>query len=278
MRSIGTLPGEAIRALLLVLLAGFVVLPFLVVVGTSVKTLGEVFQSPTALIPSQMQWSNYIEVFVRVPTARHLANSLIIALSTTVLAIALAAPAAYSMARVRFLGRGAFGLGVMVTQMFSPVIVLIPLFKLMKALHLLDTYAALIMVNTAVVLPFSVWMLTGFLKTVPEELEDAAMIDGLSRTGMLFRVILPLTAPGLVTTAIFAFVQSWNEFIFALVLVSRREMQPITMALYAWEKNNVVEWNYLMATAVVAAVPTVLLFMVVRKRLTSGLMTGAVKG
>ena len=278
MRSIGTLPGEAIRALLLVLLAGFVVLPFLVVVGTSVKTLGEVFQSPTALIPSQMQWSNYIEVFVRVPTARHLANSLIIALSTTVLAIALAAPAAYSMARVRFLGRGAFGLGVMGTQMFSPVIVLIPLFKLMKALHLLDTYAALIMVNTAVVLPFSVWMLTGFLKTVPEELEDAAMIDGLSRTGMLFRVILPLTAPGLVTTAIFAFVQSWNEFIFALVLVSRREMQPITMALYAWEKNNVVEWNYLMATAVVAAVPTVLLFMVVRKRLTSGLMTGAVKG
>ena len=278
MRSVGTLPGETIRALLLVLLAGFVLLPFLVVVGTSLKTLGEVFQSPTALIPSQVQWSNYIEVFVRVPTARHLANSLIIALSTTVLAISISAPAAYAMARIRFFGRGAFGLGVMVTQMFSPVIVLIPLFKLMKALHLLDTYAALIMVNTAVVLPFSVWMLTGFLKTVPEELEDAAMIDGLSRTGTLFRVVLPLTAPGLVTTAIFAFVQSWNEFIFALVLVSRREMQPITMALYAWEKNNVVEWNYLMATAVVAAVPTVLLFMAVRKRLTSGLMTGAVKG
>ena len=94
---------------------------------------------------------------------------------------------------------------------------------------------------------------------------------------MLFRVALPLTAPGLVTTAIFAFVTAWNEFIFALVLVSRREMQPITMALYAWEKNNVVEWHYLMATAVVATLPTVLLFLCVRNRLTAGLMTGAVK-
>ena len=103
------------------------------------------------------------------------------------------------------------------------------------------------------------------------------MIDGLSRTGMLFRVALPLTAPGLATTAIFAFVAAWNEFIFALVLVSRREMQPITMALYAWEKNNVVEWNYLMATAVVATIPTVLLFSLVRRWLTSGLMSGAVK-
>jgi multiple sugar transport system permease protein len=181
------------------------------------------------------------------------------------------------MARIKFPGRGIFGLGVLVTQMFSPVIILIPIFKVMKALTLLDTYISLILVNMAFVIPFSVWMLTGFFRSIPEELEEAAMIDGLSRFQAMFRIALPLTMPGLVTTSIFAFVTAWNEFIFALVLISSRDMQPITMALYSWEKNNVVEWNYLMATATVATIPTVLLFLLVRKRLTAGLMAGAVK-
>lgn len=270
-------PAEVLRALLIAGVAAFALFPFLVVAGTSLKTLGEVFQSPATLVPRLFAWQNYVDVFVRIPMARHLANSMIIATATTVLNIAVATPAAYAMARIRFRGRGVFGLGILVMQMFSPVIVLIPLFKVMKAFHLLDTYSGLILVNTAVTLPFSIWILAGFFRHIPEELEDAAMIDGLSRTGMLFRIALPLTGPGLATTAIFAFVTAWNEFIFALVLVSRREMQPITMALYAWEKNNVVEWNLLMATAVVATVPTVLLFLLVRKRLTSGLMAGAVK-
>lgn len=277
MRPISALLSSILRMVLMAGVAAFTLFPFLVIAGTSLKTLGEVFQSPATLIPHLFVWQNYVEVFVRIPLARHLLNSLFISLTSVVLNIAVAAPAAYALARIQFSGRGMFGLGVLVAQMFSPVIVLIPLFKMMKALNLLDTYTALILVNTAITLPFSIWMLRGFFKNIPAELEDAAMIDGLSRTGMLFRVALPLTAPGLATTAIFAFVAAWNEFIFALVLVSRREMQPITMALYAWEKNNVVEWNYLMATAVVATIPTVLLFSLVRRWLTSGLMSGAVK-
>ena len=277
MRPISALLSSILRMVLMVGVAAFTLFPFLVIAGTSLKTLGEVFQSPATLIPRLFVWQNYVEIFVRIPLARHLLNSLFISLTSVFLNIAVAAPAAYALARIQFSGRSMFGLGVLVAQMFSPVIVLIPLFKMMKALNLLDTYTALILVNTAITLPFSIWMLRGFFKNIPAELEDAAMIDGLSRTGMLFRVALPLTAPGLATTAIFAFVAAWNEFIFALVLVSRREMQPITMALYAWEKNNVVEWNYLMATAVVATIPTVLLFSLVRRWLTSGLMSGAVK-
>ena len=277
MRCLRLKAGDILRGLLMAGVAAFVLLPFLVVVGTSLKTLGEVFQSPATLIPRDVVWGNYVHIFLRVPMVHHLVNSLIIALGTTVLNITVATPAAYAMARIQFPGRGIFGLGTLVTQMFSPVIVLIPLFKVMKALNLLDTYTALILVNTAITLPFSIWMLRGFFKNIPEEMEDAAMIDGLSRTGMMFRIALPLTAPGLVTTGIFTFVTAWNEFIFALVLVSKREMQPITMALYSWEKNNVVEWQYLMATAVVATLPTVLLFLLVRKRLTAGLMSGAVK-
>lgn len=268
--------ANGLRPVLTAMVALFIFFPFVVVFGTSIKTLGEVFQSPATLIPHGPVWMNYIDVFFRIPLLHHLKNSLIIAVATTALNIVVAAPAAYAMARFRFVGRGVFGLGVLVTQMFSPVIVLIPLFRMMKGL--LDTYTSLILVDTAITLPFSIWMLTGFFKAIPRELEEAAMIDGLSRTGMLFRIALPLTAPGLVTTGIFVFVTAWNEFIFALVLISNRTMQPVTMALYAWEKNNVVEWNYLMATAVVATPPTVVLFSLVRKRLTVGLMSGAVKG
>jgi multiple sugar transport system permease protein len=255
----------------------FTLFPFIVVVGTSLKTMGEVFRSPATIIPELAVWKNYVDIFVRIPMVRHLVNTLIIAGTTTMLNIFISAPAAYAMARIKFPGRGIFGLGVLVTQMFSPVIILIPIFKVMKALTLLDTYISLILVNMAFVIPFSVWMLTGFFRSIPEELEEAAMIDGLSRFQAMFRIALPLTMPGLVTTSIFAFVTAWNEFIFALVLISSRDMQPITMALYSWEKNNVVEWNYLMATATVATIPTVLLFLLVRKRLTAGLMAGAVK-
>jgi multiple sugar transport system permease protein len=277
MRPVSTLPGAVLRTTLMAGMVVFILFPLLVVVSTSLKTMGEVFQSPATLVPRLFVWQNYVDVFVQIPLARHLLNSLLIALAVVFFNIIVATPAAYAMARFKFRGRGLFGMSILVVQMFSPVIVLMPLFKMMKALHLLDTYTGLILVNTAITLPFSIWMLRGFFKNIPEELEDAAMIDGLSRTGMMFRIALPLTAPGLTTTAIFAFVSAWNEFIFALVLVSTRKMQPITMALYAWEKNNVVEWNYLMATAVVATVPTVLLFLLVRNRLTAGLMSGAVK-
>lgn len=277
MRFVSSPAGALLRTTLMVGVAVFTLFPLLVVAGTSLKTMGEVFQSPATLIPRTFVWHNYVDIFVRIPMARHLLNSLFIALAAVFFNIIVAVPAAYAMARIKFRGRGLFGMSILVVQMFSPVIVLIPLFEMMKALQLLDTYTALILVNTAITLPFSIWMLRGFFKNIPEELEDAAMIDGLSRTGMIFRIALPLTAPGLTTTAIFTFVSAWNEFIFALVLVSKRTMQPITMALYAWEKNNVVEWNYLMATAVVATVPTILLFLLVRKRLTAGLMSGAVK-
>jgi multiple sugar transport system permease protein len=255
----------------------FTLFPFLVIISTSFKTPGEVFRSPATLIPETFVWENYIEIFVQIPLVRHLLNTIIIAGASTILNIVIAAPAAYAMARVRFKGKGIFGLGTLVTQMFSPVIILIPIFKVIKELQLLDTYFALILANTAMTIPFSTWMLIGFFRSIPLELEEAAMIDGLSRLQAMIKIALPLTMPGLVTTSIYTFVTAWNEFIFALVLAPNRYMQPVTIALYSWEKNNVVEWQYLMATAAVATVPTVLLFLFVRKRLTAGLMAGAIK-
>ena len=269
--------GNTARFIGILIIVSFAVFPFLVVVGTSLKTMGEIFRSPATLIPEVFVWKNYVDIFVRIPMIRHLANTFIIAGAVTVLNICVSAPAAYAIARIDFRGRWVFGMGILVTQMFSPVIILIPLFKVMKTLSLLNTYSSLIFVNLAFVIPFSIWMLTGFFRNIPEELEDAAMIDGLSRFQTMLRIALPLTMPGLITTSIFAFITAWNEFIFALVFISDRDMQPITMALYSWEKNNVVEWNYLMATSVIATIPTVFLFLIVRKRLTAGLMAGAIK-
>ena len=269
--------GHLLHALGILVVVSFTLFPFFVVLGTSLKMPGEVFRSPATLIPQVFVWHNYVDIFVQIPLVRHLVNTLIIAGATTLLNVIIAAPAAYAMARINFRGKGAFGLGTLVTQMFSPVIILIPIFKVMKVMHLLDTYLALIMANTAMTIPFSTWMLIGFFRTVPVELEEAAMIDGLSRLQAMIKIALPLTMPGLVTTSIYTFVTAWNEFIFALVLAPNRYMQPITIALYSWEKNNVVEWNYLMATAAVATVPTVVLFLLVRNRLTAGLMAGAIK-
>jgi multiple sugar transport system permease protein len=265
------------RSLGILAVVAFTLFPFLVVASTSLKTAGEVFRSPATFVPGVLVWRNYVDIFVEIPLLRHLVNTLVIAGAATVLNLAVSAPAAYAMARVRFRGKGLFGLGTLVTQMFSPVIILIPVFKVVKTLGLLDTYAALILANTAVTIPFAVWMLIGFFRSVPVELEEAATIDGLSRVQAMIRVALPLTMPGLITTAIYTFVTAWNEFIFALVLAPDRYMQPVTMALYSWEKNNIVDWNRLMATAAVATAPTVLLFLLVRKRLTAGLMAGAIK-
>ena len=269
--------NRGLLALGILAVISFVLFPFWVVVSTSLKTSGEVFRSPATLIPEAFVWENYVHVFEQIPLAQHILNSLIIAGAATALNIVLSAPAAYAMARLRFRGKGIFGLGTLITQMFSPVIILIPIFQLIKTLGLLDTYWALILANTAMTIPFSTWMLIGFFRSVPIELEEAAMIDGLSRIQAMIRIALPLTMPGLVTTSIYTFVTAWNEFIFALVLAPNRYMQPITIALYSWEKNNVVEWQYLMATATVATIPTVLLFLSVRKRLTAGLMAGAIK-
>lgn len=271
----GIIQGLLSLGILIVVL--FTLFPFGVVLSTALKTPGEVFRSPATLIPEVFVWENFIEIFIQIPLVRHLLNTIIIAGAATIINLVIAAPAAYAMARVNFRGKSIFSLGTLVTQMFSPVIILIPVFKVIKELQLLDTYFALILANTAMTIPFSVWMLVGFFRSIPLELEEAAMIDGLSRLEAMIKIALPLTMPGLVTTSIYTFVTAWNEFIFALVLAPNRYMQPVTIALYSWEKNNVVEWQYLMATAAVATVPTVLLFMFVRKRLTAGLMAGAIK-
>jgi multiple sugar transport system permease protein len=251
--------------------------PVLVMISTAFKTIDEVYRVPPTWLASTFAWRNFVEIWERYPLARYVGNSVIIASGATLLNLLAAVPAGYAVSRLRFRGRTPFMLLLLVTQMFSPVIVLIPLFKVMARLHLLDTYWSLIVTNTAFTLAFSVWMLASYFQSIPVEVEEAALVDGCSRGQAVMRVVIPLAAPGVVTTIIYTFISVWNEFIFALTFVTRTEMRPLTVGLYNFVGRWTVQWHHLMAAALVGVVPVVILFMLVQRHLVRGLALGAVR-
>jgi multiple sugar transport system permease protein len=251
--------------------------PVLVMLSTSVKTINEVYQAPPVWIPRTVAWWNFLDIWAHYPLGTYMRNSLIIGLGTTLLNLTAAIPAGYAVARLRFRGRQAFMVLLLLIQMFSPVIVLIPLFKIMAWLHWLDTYWSLIVTSTAFTLAFSIWMLASYFRTIPVEIEEAALVDGCTRGQTIVRVVVPIAAPGVVTTVIYIFISAWNEFVFALTFISRTEMRTLTVGLFTFIGRWAVQWHYLMASALVGVVPVVILFLLVERHLVRGLALGAVK-
>ena len=192
--------------------------------------------------------------------------------------MALAIPSAYALARFSFLGRRPYMFALLVTQMFSPVVVIIPLYRFMRESGLYDTLLAVIMGNTALAMAFATWMLTSYFRSIPKDIEEAVWVDGGTRRDSLLRIIVPLSAPGLVTTAIYTFILSWNEFILPLSFVSSPEKQVVVVGLYGFVNEQGVQWNLLMASVVVAVIPVIILFTLVQRYLTEGLVGGATKG
>ena len=251
--------------------------PVLVMLSTSLKTIDDVYRIPPRWIPSTVAWQNFADIWTRYPLGTYVRNSVIISVGTTVLNLAAAIPAGYAVARLRFRGRQAFMLLLLLIQMFSPVVVLIPLFKIMALLHWLDTYWSLIVTNTVFTLAFSIWMLASYFHAIPMEIEEAALVDGCTWGQTIVRIAIPIAAPGVVTTIIYVFITAWNEFIFALTFISRTEMRTLTVGLYNFIGRWTVQWHYLMAAALVGVVPVVILFMLVERHLVRGLALGAVK-
>jgi len=256
---------------------GVLLFPIFVMLSTSVKTLNEVYQVPPVWVPAAVTWRNFVDIWTKYPLRTYMLNSLIIGAGTTCLNLLAAIPAGYAVARLRFRGRQAFMLLLLLIQMFSPIVVLIPLFKIMAALHWLDTYWSLIVTNTVFTLAFSTWMLASYFRAIPAEIEEAALVDGCSRRQAILRVAIPLAAPGVVTTIIYVFITAWNEFVFALTFISRTEMRTLTVGLYTFIGRWAVQWHYLMAAALVGVLPVVILFMLVERHLVRGLALGAVK-
>ncbi|GGW64229.1 sugar ABC transporter permease [Streptomyces lucensis JCM 4490] len=256
----------------------FLAFPLLWLLSTALKSPRELGSPHPTWIPRHPTLANVRQAFTEQPLAHAALNSLLVALATAVVAVTLATPMAYVMARHRTrLARAATG-WVVVSQAFPFVLVIIPLFLVLKNLRLIDSLTGLVLVYVVWALPFALWTLTGHVRAVPAELEEAAAVDGAGRLRTLVSVTAPLLAPGIAATALFAFVTAWNEFFFALVLLKSpgRQTLPVVLTHFIGAEG-VADLGPLAAAAFLATLPSVAVFALVQRRITSGLLAGAVK-
>ncbi len=252
--------------------------PFFVMISTMLKSGQDVYSSPPFWIPTHIEWSNFVTVWTQYQLANYFSASVIIAIGATILNTILCVPAAYAVARLRFVGRKFALYLLLMIEMFSPVIVVVSLFKIVSQVGMLDTFLSLIIMDALFTVAFNTWMMNGYFRTIPKEIEEAALIDGCSRVQTMMRIMLPISVPGLVTVMIYAFIFAWNEFLFALTFIASKDKMPLTIALYNFVGRWTTQWQYLTMAAFLAIIPVLALFYVIEKRLVAGLAGGAVKG
>ena len=257
-----------------------ILLPYVLMLSGALKSPQEIASREFTVVPKHPQPQNFVEVFRAMPLARFFLNSTIVAVGAMLLVLACAIPAGYALGRLRFRGRRAVLFTVLTTQMFSPIVLIIALFSEFTHYGLLEgwrCFIALILADAACRLAFSVWLLTGYFSTVPREIEEAAMIDGCTRWQALTKVLLPICKPGVVTTMIFAFINAWNEFVFALTFVPSDQFRPLTVAIPGFIGQYGAQWHLLMAASLLATLPVVAMFLLVERHLVRGLGAGAIK-
>jgi multiple sugar transport system permease protein len=232
---------------------------------------------PAAVLPAQWTLENYVSALTKDGVVPALINSVVTAVLSTVFSLVLAVPAAYAITRYRTPSGRVFVLAALVTRMVPTIAVGAPLIETMRALGLTDTSLGLAIAHTTISLPLSIWLMSSFFESVPDELEEAAKVDGASRIGALWRVVLPVVSGGLAVTAIFAFLASWNEFLFSLLLTSvRAQTTPIVIANFQTQFG--LDWGAMTALAAVYSIPVILLTLVLQRHIVAGLTLGAVKG
>ena len=252
--------------------------PYFAMLCTALKSRAEIFAVDGTILPVTALWSNFIDIWSRAPMARYFLNSVLIAGGSTLIAMLCGIPAAYALARMKFKGQTAFLGFVIVSQMFAPVVLLIGIYKVMMTLGLTDSILGLVFINAAFNQAFTIWLLRGTFMGISAEMEQAATIDGCNRIQAMLKVLLPVAAPGIVTTLIFIFINAWNEYTVALCLISTNEYKPLTVGINIFNGYNMIEWQYLFAASIFAIIPVVILFMLIEKNLVSGLASGGVKG
>jgi multiple sugar transport system permease protein len=263
----------------LLLLVVIVAAPFLwMLVGSFRPTYEQLQRQGESLWIDNPTLSNYRRLFQEYDFVRYFFNSTLVATLTATFATSVSAFAGYSLARFRFPGRGLVGFLILTTQMLPTVAIIIPLFLWFKQFHLIDTYWALLIAYMAFAIPFSTWMLRGFFANIPAELEEAATIDGASQFGAFIRIVLPLSAPGLLATGIFSFILAWQEFLFAVTFTSKADLRTLTVGIAAMRGKDVIDWGLLNAGVVITTIPLAIMFALVQRYLVQGLTAGAVKG
>lgn len=261
-------------ALLLLVLAAF---PLLWMLSTSFKPSGEIFATPT-LLPRQATLGNFVALFTDTNFPVYFRNSVVVSLATVLLTLGAAAAGAYGLTRFSFRGRDTVAGLILTTYMFAPIMIIIPFYILVRQVGLVNTRLALVLSYTTFCLPFCLWLLRAFFQSVPLELEEAAMVDGASRTRAVWYVVLPLALPGLIAAGIFTFILAWNDFLFAMVLITSDELKTLPVGVNDLFNATIVDWGMIMAAGVMITVPTVGFFVAVQRHLIQGWGSGGLKG
>jgi multiple sugar transport system permease protein len=273
---------RALRVLGLAFFVFITAFPLYTIVITSLKPLRDV-QAVWRWVPSQVTLRPYLEMWETVPLARYFLNSLIISTCSTVIAVLIAILAAYAISRYRFRGRQPFRFLILSTEMFPGILFLLPLFIIFVnieqiiGIKLYGSYTGLVITYLTFALPLSIWMLVGFFDTIPRELEEAAMVDGATALGALFRILIPLSTPGIIAVGIFAFLTAWGEVLFASVLTDEGT-RTLAIGLQGYSTRSDVYWNQLMAASIVVSVPVVAAFLALQRYFVQGIAATGVKG
>jgi ABC-type glycerol-3-phosphate transport system permease component len=267
---------RAAPALTIVIAVGALLMPLLWTVVSSLTPEQQIFDS--AIWPDQWTASHYIALFRDYDFWIPIRNSLIVAGATTAIAVPVGALCAYALARLHFRGRNAVLALILAVSMFPQISIVPPLYLALREVGLLNTYPGLVLPYLTFAMPLTIWLLVGFFRQLPADLEEAAWLDGASRARTLATIVLPLSAPGLATTAILTFLYSWNEFLFALSFTLGPERQTVPVAIALFRGQYQVPWGEILAAAIVATTPVAVLVLIAQRRIVAGLTSGAVKG
>jgi multiple sugar transport system permease protein len=270
--------GAVGLAAFLVLVCIFSLFPFLWMVVTSVKEQRQIMSIPPTLVPSSVTAAHYGDVFTKSRMPRYFLNSTVVSTGATVIALVFAVLGGYGFARHKFRWKTFLQNAVLSSQMLPTAAIIVPLFIILRTLHLLNSYPGLILAYLIITLPLSVWMMSGYFRFIPAEMEEAALIDGCSRLGVLLRIVLPVSLPGLAATAVYCFVVTWNEFLFALSFATDKRVMTLPIGLMEFTQEFTIDWGALMAGSVLMTLPIVILFFVIQRAFISGLTSGATKG
>jgi len=262
----------------LVVLAFLVLFPFYWMTITSFKSEEQMRSLISMFWPSPVVGENYQQLLAKTEFVAWYGNSATVAIASTLVATAVGTIGAYALARLKFLGRGFLASATLITYLVPPSILFIPLYAQMRNLGLANSLAGLIAAYPSFTVPFVTWLLMGYFESIPEELEEAAMIDGATRFGAFYRIVLPLSAPGVLAAGLYAFTQAWNEFLYALVFITDGKLRTLPVGLASFITGDVYGWGYLMAGAVLTTLPVIAAYIYLQKYMVEGLTAGSVKG